>query len=368
MKITVLLLALVCLIGAPLAGVHLSGGSAGDFMEFPPASLAVTIDHAPFSRTVFFILLILTVMVISPFIIRVITYNEQAPEQVRTRSVFPLWGWVGLVILATGWILAWTRFPWFSQMQPHTFTIPWTGYIIVVNALLYKRTGRSLPTHEPFYFVSLFVSSALFWWYFEFLNQFTQNWYYVNTETLGRFEFFIYATLPFATVLPAVISTFRLMETFPGISRGLDRYTAVPVSHKRTFAIFGGFVATVALAATPILPGHLFHMLWLAPLVIIAAAMVIAGVPTFLSSITRGSWRSVWLLALSGLICGFFWEMWNYFSYTRWEYAVPFVQRFEIFEMPVLGYAGYLPFGLQCGLMALLVKHMLNPSTRWVKP
>jgi hypothetical protein len=34
---------------------------------------------------------------------------------------------------------------------------------------------------------------------------------------------------------------------------------------------------------------------------------------------------------------------------------VPFVQRWPVFEMPLLGYTGYLPFGLECGLVAVWV-------------
>ena len=55
--------------------------------------------------------------------------------------------------------------------------------------------------------------------------------------------------------------------------------------------------------------------------------------------------------ALAALVCGFFWEMWNYFSLARWTYSVPLVQRFQLFEMPLLGYAGYLPFGLVCAII-----------------
>lgn len=53
-------------------------------------------------------------------------------------------------------------------------------------------------------------------------------------------------------------------------------------------------------------------------------------------------------MALAALICGVFWELWNFCSLAHWEYTVPFVQRFELFHMPLLGYAGYLPFGLEC--------------------
>ena len=68
-----------------------------------------------------------------------------------------------------------------------------------------------------------------------------------------------------------------------------------------------------------------------------------------------GDGRESWQVALAGLVCGLFWEMWNYGSLAHWEYSVPFVQRFEIFHMPLLGYIGYLPFGLECLAVAKLL-------------
>ncbi|MDZ7766464.1 MAG: hypothetical protein U5K00_18910 [Melioribacteraceae bacterium] len=47
------------------------------------------------------------------------------------------------------------------------------------------------------------------------------------------------------------------------------------------------------------------------------------------------------------MICGFFWEMWNYYSYPKWIYDVPGVNFLHVFEMPVLGYLGYIPFSLE---------------------
>lgn len=73
------------------------------------------------------------------------------------------------------------------------------------------------------------------------------------------------------------------------------------------------------------------------------------------SPLTAGDWRSVLASALAALLCGMFWEMWNYCSMAKWVYHVPFVQRFHVFEMPLLGYAGYLPFGLECSVVADMV-------------
>ena len=59
-----------------------------------------------------------------------------------------------------------------------------------------------------------------------------------------------------------------------------------------------------------------------------------------------------WMIA--ALVCGFFWELWNWHSEAKWIYTVPGVERWHLFEMPALGYAGYLPFGLECLLVVEL--------------
>jgi hypothetical protein len=50
---------------------------------------------------------------------------------------------------------------------------------------------------------------------------------------------------------------------------------------------------------------------------------------------------------LGAVICGFFWEMWNYYSYPKWIYHTPGAQFLHVFEMPLLGYGGYVPFALE---------------------
>jgi hypothetical protein len=355
-RLTGIILTLVCLVGAPLTGVYLSGETVTDYLYFPPESLELTVDHAPFSWVAFFIILALIILVMAPFLIKVFTSIKRTPGKIHDGAPFPWWGWIGATIMIAGWILAWTRFPWFSPLQTHTFSIPWLGYIILVNALAYKRSGRSMLTHQTRYLILLFLFSAVFWWYFEYLNQFVENWYYVNVETLNRLQYFLFATMPFATVLPAVLGTRDLLSTFPKVSAGLDDFFSVRINRPRLTAMAAFIIALAGLAFISLWPDRLFPLLWLAPLVIPAAMVVIYHGEKVLTEPSSGNWKNIYLLALSALICGFFWEMWNYYSFTRWEYSVPFVNRFHLFEMPALGYAGYLPFGLQCGFMAWIVK------------
>jgi hypothetical protein len=52
--------------------------------------------------------------------------------------------------------------------------------------------------------------------------------------------------------------------------------------------------------------------------------------------------------------------MWNYYSLAKWEYSIPFVHRFKIFEMPILGYAGYIPFGLVCAAIGNILQRFMD--------
>src|SRR5262249_38252519 len=111
-------------------------------------------------------------------------------------------------------------------------------------------------------------------------------------------------------------------------------------------------VACGGLTGIGVWPSYVFPLVWVAPLLVITSLQMIAGEETIFSSTARGDWKSLWLAALAALICGGFWEMWNYKSLSHWEYAIPFVHGYKVFEMPILGYAGYLPFGLECVAVA----------------
>jgi hypothetical protein len=52
--------------------------------------------------------------------------------------------------------------------------------------------------------------------------------------------------------------------------------------------------------------------------------------------------------------------MWNFYSYPKWVYRVPFVNFWHIFEMPLLGYLGYLPFALELFALYHLVIGLLK--------
>jgi hypothetical protein len=198
----------------------------------------------------------------------------------------------------------------------------------------------------------LFITSAVFWWFFEYLNRFVQNWYYTELESISRLEYFILATFSFSTVLPAVMGTYDLLKTFSRPSTGMDDFIHVKFTRPKLVAGIVLGIAGFGLAGLGIWPDILFGLLWVSPLLIIISVQTLLGRKHCLSPLAHGDWCSVWLAALAALICGFFWEMWNWHSFSQWIYTVPYVSHFKIFEMPLLGFLGYLPFGLECLVVA----------------
>ncbi len=52
----------------------------------------------------------------------------------------------------------------------------------------------------------------------------------------------------------------------------------------------------------------------------------------------------------------------------KWVYDVPFVGSLKLFEMPILGYGGYLPFALEVfAAWALLHGALLGRDRGWVR-
>lgn len=351
------------LVGLPLVGMALSGRDIDAYLTFPP--LTRQVDHAPFSWWMFGIYAAvdaLLLVLLSYLLLR--AQVARRFRKTRTKHKMPPWGWLGLMVLVAGWWLAWTRFDWFAPMQGHTFCLPWIGYVLFVNALCIRRGGRSLLTDNPAGFSLLIIASALFWWFFEYLNRFVENWYYVGVDDFGPISYTIFASLAFATVLPAVLSTYRLLLTFPVFDEGLADLAPIRWPRPRLTAGVTLIAAGTGLALIGRFPDILFALLWVSPLLIITAQQRLSGERTIFFPLCMGDWRPIIVAPLAGLLCGFFWELWNIGSLARWEYAVPYVDRYHLFAMPILGYGGYLPFGLECLVFGRIILGLETLSIR----
>lgn len=348
------------LLGLPLLGVFLAGLPVDRYLEFPPQTHYV--HHAPFSWPAFWGYGCFVFATVFPLVLRAVRTGTRPGKNVTPPYRFPRWGGLGLFSGMFFWVLAWTRLQWFAAFQPHTFTPLWLSFILVVNALSFKRKGVCLMTEQRGYFLLLFPTSAVFWWFFEYLNRFVQNWHYVGVR-YGPGEYFLYATISFSTVLPAVASLREYLLTYSRLQKGFRSYIPCDLLAPRKSAGILLLLAGIGLAMTGVWPNRLFSLLWLAPLMVLISLQALSGKSHVLSGLQTGDWRRIVSSALAALICGWFWEMWNFYSLAKWQYTIPHVDRFRIFEMPLLGYAGYLPFGLLCTAVSEMLASLKQQKT-----
>ncbi len=344
---------LLSMVALPAAGALLAGHSLSEYLEFPP--LTAPASHSPFSWPVF--ILMAAVEIASLILIAgCLTPSDGDKNTCKVRGGrFPWWGWLGLLLAGAGWWLAWTRHSWFSAFQRHSFCLPWAGYILAVNGWCEKRASISWFRLCPGRFGLLFVVSSVFWWFFEFMNRFVRNWYYLGVEIFSPARYVMFASLAFATVLPAVVSTCLLLTTFRPFAISAANRLQVKTGNAGYIGLSALCVSALILILLGQYPDRLFPFVWIAPLVLICSVQALFGRQTVFAPLSRGDWRPLVVPATAALICGIFWEMWNYHSLARWVYCIAYVDRWHIFAMPLAGYGGYLPFGVECWAVACMV-------------
>jgi hypothetical protein len=268
---------------------------------------------------------------------------------------WPIHGWIGLALLVIFWILNWSL----TGLRTHWGFFPlWLGYALCVDALTFRARSHSLLSRSPAAYAGLFIASTPAWWLFELINTRTQNWFYLGEEAFTSLEYALLSTLSFSTVMPAVFGTAEWVGTWGLVQRiGLG-----PVLSQTKGLLTGMFAAGVLMLLLIILwPDAFFPLVWGAVYCLIEPVNVRLGNRSLLDDLTRGDWRPLIALGTGALICGFFWEMWNFLSYPKWIYRIPYADGFRLFEMPIAGYLGYIPFSLE--LFALY--HLL---TGWLLP
>ncbi len=264
----------------------------------------------------------------------------------RARAL-PAWGWWGAAAIALGWVTAWMPT---HPLSAFSFVLLWFGLIFVLDSLVFLRRGDSILHARPWKFAQLFVFSIPFWWLFEALNARVQNWHYLLDHPYGLswnpLSYNLMATLCFSTVLPAVMEMTALLTTCAPFRPRLAHDAAEPpVARGILLAEFVGGIVT--LAAPLAWPQYFFGLIWVGPLLILDALNAALRRRSAIGHLVGHDVRFVAALAVATLICGGFWEMWNYWSLPKWVYTLPYVGFAKIFEMPLLGYLGYLPFGVE---------------------
>jgi hypothetical protein len=279
-----------------------------------------------------------------------------------SKKRFALYGYVGILVIGLAEGLLFSG----NQLVGHWFTpIVWTGYILFVDALVYKLSGRSLLRTDRLEFLVIAVFSIGVWWLCEFYNapRFWRSdlelwWHYHNLE-LNPFLRRVGYDWAFATIFPLLFLTAELFAAtvFKQKGRSLTIKLSQPL-------LIGLVLLGAAGAIVPLLyPSPWFApVIWLSFIFLLDPVNALRGQPSITNDLKHGDWRRLWSLLLSGLVCGVLWEFWNYWAISKWTYTVPFFGSIKIFEMPVLGFLGFPPFAVECWVMYIFLRSLMQPS------
>ncbi|NPA90872.1 MAG: hypothetical protein GXO55_05420 [Chloroflexi bacterium] len=272
--------------------------------------------------------------------------------------MWPRRGWLGLALIFLFWPINWF---WPGLRTYWAFFPLWLGYALTVDALAFHRRGTSLFARSPRRYVGLFLISAPGWWLFEVFNARIQNWHYVGAEYFSNAAYAFWATLSFSTVMPAVFGT---AEWLSGLAHGFPRWKRGPrIPPTRGVLLFFFLTGWIMLALMLRWPRYFFFFIWGSLYLILEPLNVWLGNRHLLEWTARRDWRPIAALWSGVLFTAFFWEMWNYYSYPKWVYTIPFVDFAHVFEMPLLGYLGYLPFALELFALYHFIVGLLGDKT-----
>ncbi len=267
------------------------------------------------------------------------------------------YGYVGLLMIA------FAQLNFFMVLQPFAewyIPIVWYGYILFVDSMVYRLKKQSLISTYPREFLFIAAISLPFWLIFEAYNLFTNSWYYVN------YMWYVHI-VDFTTIMPAVLETFTLVRVLR-----IAEYSSLGGFHSMMGRKVMGTRSTVrhemALKALPLLgilscavplidPYFGFPFVWLGLFLLLDPINYMMGRPSLIKRYSQGERGLPVQLFIAGIVMGFFWEFWNYMAYAKWIYVIPAgLPNIRLFEMPIYGYLGYLPFALDVFLFYALAR------------
>jgi len=277
----------------------------------------------------------------------------------RTRG-YPAYGWIGLGCLA---VSQWLMFHGVEPVATFFTPIAWTCYALIADAAVFAIRSRSRIRDTPAQFAKLALLSIPLWLIFEAYNLRLKNWTYGGGIPLSLPVTWLAYAWAFATIWPGIFLTADLVESF-----GWWQDSFRPIRFTRATQN-ASMIAGAALVIVPVilpawLGAYLFAAVWVGFVFLLDPINLRRGLPSFEADLSAGQTGRFLSFLVSGWVCGWLWEFWNYWASQKWNYTFPIMQGEKIFEMPALGYLGFLPFALECFVMYYFAAGIL----RWEKP
>jgi hypothetical protein len=267
------------------------------------------------------------------------------------------YGWWGLGLIFTTETALFLQddYPIAREVSIWTTPVCWWGYILFIDALVFKLKGNSLISSR---LKDLFLQiplSIAFWLIFEIYNLHLQNWKYVGLPEsplvccLGMGS-------AFAAIMPGMFLTAELLQTLKVFHH--FRISPLKVTNR---IIYGGVVLGFLFIMIPLLVSqhyarYLFALVWTGFVMLFEPIVYSSGGQSLLRDLEQGLLERILCLFTAGYLCGLLWEFWNYWAAAKWVYTAPFTPGIKIFEMPLAGFLGFGPFAWEYFAMYNLVR------------
>ena len=237
--------------------------------------------------------------------------------------------------------------------------IAWTGFILFADAIVWRARGRSWIRTSPYEFAFLAIVSIPLWLVFEFFNLYLDNWHYIGLPENFALRMFGYAW-SFATIWPAIFEGADLIDVWRASLRrvksdvhGVYWVIGVPAWASMTL---GAAMLASPFIVSPGIARFLAAPVWLGFILLLDPINRAMGWESLTGDFRAARFDRLKNLILSGFLCGFLWEFWNYWAAAKWVYTVPIMENLKIFEMPVPGYLGFPAFALECFTMFVFIR------------
>jgi len=250
-----------------------------------------------------------------------------------------------LLILGIGALI----FP-IANLSAIAYPILWWGIILLLDFYNFRYWKESLIREDAKKFYLIIIPlSAIFWLYYEVVNLFYPQWNYSGIIP-GIPMRIVLSLLSFGTVIPIII---ELLWVFVGPFQtiAVSAMWRTFIQNNKLIIIIMGFVC----ATLPFYNTYFYanQLMWLGPMLMLMPFVASSGKDEM-------EYRRFWIYAIvTGLLSGALWEFLNFWAGGKWQYTI-LPDTLRIFEMPIYGYIGFVPFALSTLALYVYAKNFIK--------
>lgn len=227
----------------------------------------------------------------------------------------------------------------------------WTGYLLLLDGVLAMR-GESPIRKRRHHFWTLYLASVFIWCVFDAINfnAGMRAWNYIGLPKEFGDRVLGYL-LAFGAIVPGMLLSGQLY-----LSLGLFDWARSPAWKMPAWCKWLALLAGAAMLAWPLIHRDpiVNLTLWTSLVFLLDPINLRLGRPSMFRDWQNGWYGRTLAAFAGGATCGLLWEFWNYWALTKWTYNLPFLgswEQYRYFEMPLIGFIGFVPFGIECWVM-----------------